>query len=246
MRVEMSMAHGALGATLSEALGRTSRDDPSAPRSGGPAGNARLTAWTGLLLLVLSLAELVTLLDVGSLINWHIAIGTLLIPPALLKTASTGWRIARYYRHDPAYRHAGPPPLILRVLGPGVVASTLGLLASGLLLIILGRQRSRDVFVSALGQRVDWLTLHQALFIAWAVLTGLHVLARTIPALRLAFVRPAGHRSVDGGGRRAAALVIVVVLAGISAAVVLAFGGSWKQDGHGSPPDPALGTHQRP
>jgi hypothetical protein len=244
--MEMSlMARGGRGTTLTEALGRTHREDPVAPRSGGPAGNARLTAWTGLLLLVLSLAELVTLLDVGTLINWHIAIGTLLIPPALLKTASTGWRVARYYRHDPPYRQAGPPPLLLRILGPGVVASTLGLLASGLLLVILGRQRSRDVFVSALGQRVDWLTLHQAMFIVWAVLTGLHVLARIVPALRLAFVRPADQPSVDGGGRRAAALAIVVVLAGISAAVVLAFGGSWHQGGHGGPAHPALGTHQR-
>src|SRR5665213_387039 len=79
------------------AIGRLHRDDPIEPRTVGPAGNARLTAWTGLLLLVLSLAELVTLLNVGGLISWHIVIGTLLIPPALLKTASTGWRIIRYY-----------------------------------------------------------------------------------------------------------------------------------------------------
>ena len=241
-----SMARVGRRTTLSEALGRTHRDDPVAPRSGGPAGNARLTAWTGLLLLVLSLAELVTLLDVGGLINWHIAIGTLLIPPALLKTASTGWRIARYYRHDAAYRRAGPPPLMLRMLGPGVVASTLGLLGSGLLLVILGPQRSRDVIVSAVGQRVDWLTLHQVLFIVWTVLTGLHVLARIVPALRLAFVLPPDQARVDGGGRRAVALGVVVVLAGISAALVLAFAGSWQRDGHGGSPNPALGTHQRP
>jgi hypothetical protein len=234
-----------VGATLSEAFGRTHREDPVAPRSGGPAGNARLTAWVGLLLLGLSLAELVTLLDVNALISWHIAIGTLLVPPALLKTASTGWRIVRYYRHDPSYRRAGPPPLILRILGPGVVASTLGLLASGLTLVILGPQSSRHVIVSALGQRVDWVTLHQALFIVWAVLTGLHVLARMVPALRLAFVRSASQPSVDGGGRRAAALIIVVVLAGISAAIVLTSTGSWNQAGHGRPSDPTSGTNQR-
>jgi hypothetical protein len=81
--------------TVSAALGRNHRADPIAPRTGGPAGNARLTAWLGLLLLVLSLAELVTLLDIGSLIAWHVAIGMLLIPPALLKTATTGWRVGR-------------------------------------------------------------------------------------------------------------------------------------------------------
>jgi hypothetical protein len=236
-------ARDVVSATLSEASGRTHRHDPVAPRSGGPAGNARLTAWTGLLLLGLSLAELVTLLDVGTLISWHIVIGTLLIPPALLKTASTGWRVVRYYRRDPAYREAGPPPLILRILGPAVVASTLGLLTSGLVLVVIGPQPSRHVIVSALGQSVDWITLHQVLFIAWAVTTGLHVLARTVPALRLAFVRSATEPRVDGAGRRAAALVIVVVLSGISAAVVLTSAGSWKQEGHGR--NPAVGAHQR-
>lgn len=129
-------AHSAVMDTLRAAAGRYHRDDPTAPGNGGPAGNARLTAWTGLLLLVLSLAELVTLINVGGLIGWHIVIGVLLVPPALLKTASTGWRIVRYYRGNPDYRHAGPPPMLLRILGPGVVLSTLGLLASGLMLIL--------------------------------------------------------------------------------------------------------------
>jgi hypothetical protein len=184
--------------TLYAALGRSHRDDPVASGTGGPAGNARLTAWTGLLLLVLSVAELVTLINVGGLISWHIVIGTLLVPPALLKTASTGWRIARYYRGNLAYHQAGPPPLLLRILGPGVVASTLGLLVSGLLLVLLGQDRSRTVLLTALGQRVDWLTLHQGLFIVWAVLTGLHVLGRTVPALQLTVLRERTARTVDG------------------------------------------------
>ena len=217
--------------TLHAAIGRTSRDDPGAPRTGGPAGNARLTAWTGLVLLALSVAELVTLIDVGRLISWHIAIGTLLIPPALLKTVSTGWRIGRYYRRNPDYRHAGPPPTLLRILGPGVVASTLGLLGSGVVLILIGQDNSRAVLITALGQRVDWLTLHQGLFIIWAVLTGLHLLARLVPALQLTVMtrRPT---SIDGSGLRAAALGAAIVLAVISAILLLAAADSWKHDDH--------------
>ena len=86
---------------LAEATGRRHRSDAVVPGGGGPAGNARLTAATGLVLLVLFLAELVTLLDVSGLIGWHVAIGVLLVPPALLKTASTGWRIVRYYGGQP-------------------------------------------------------------------------------------------------------------------------------------------------
>ncbi|WP_138734092.1 hypothetical protein [Modestobacter excelsi] len=43
---------------VDEAAGRSHRSDAVTGRTGGPAGNARLTAWTGLLLLVLFLAEL--------------------------------------------------------------------------------------------------------------------------------------------------------------------------------------------
>ena len=214
--------------TLNAAIGRAARDDPTAPRTGGPAGNARLTAWTGLILLGLSVAELITLIDVGSLISWHIVIGTLLIPPALLKTASTGWRIGRYYRRNPDYHHAGPPPMLLRILGPGVVASTLGLLASGLVLILLGQDSSHTVLVTALGQRVDWLTLHQGLFIVWAVLTGLHLLARLVPALQLTVMAKHATTTVDGKRLRTTVLIGSLAIAVVSAVLVLAGSGSWR------------------
>ena len=74
---------------LQEASGRSPRRNAVTSPSGGPAGNALLIAWTGLLLLVLITAELITLLDVRGLISWHVGIGVLLIPVALLKTI--GW-----------------------------------------------------------------------------------------------------------------------------------------------------------
>lgn len=225
--------------TLNAALGRNHRDDPIAPSTGGPAGNARLTAWTGLILLVLSVAELVTLINVGALISWHIVIGTLLVPPALLKTGSTGWRIVRYYRRNPDYHHAGPPPMLLRILGPGVVASTLGLLASGLVLILLGQDSSHTVLVTALGQRVDWLTLHQGLFIVWAVLTGLHLLGRLVPALQLTVMTKHATTTVDGMRLRTAVLLGSVAVAAVAAVLVLAASGSWRGgERHGPHPRP--------
>jgi hypothetical protein len=56
---------------VTEAVGRSQRDDAVLERTGGPAGNARLTAWTGLLLLALFLAELVTVLNVQGYLSWH-------------------------------------------------------------------------------------------------------------------------------------------------------------------------------
>src|SRR4051795_5277523 len=96
--------------TVSVALGHAHRDDPVLPGTGGPAGNALLTAWTGLVLLILSIGELMTLLDVRGLISWHVALGALLVPPAAMKTASTTWRMASYYLGRTPYREAGPPP----------------------------------------------------------------------------------------------------------------------------------------
>ena len=49
-----------LDALWAEASGHRLRTDPARPGGGGPAGNARLTAWTGALLLVLVVAQLVT------------------------------------------------------------------------------------------------------------------------------------------------------------------------------------------
>lgn len=67
---------------------------------------------------MLFLGELLTLLDVRGLITWHVVLGALLIPPALLKTATTSWRIVRYYSGNIDYRTAGPPPTLLRLLEP--------------------------------------------------------------------------------------------------------------------------------
>lgn len=171
--------------TILEALGRVDRDNRLLPGTGGPAGNALLTAWTGLVILLLSIAELLTLFDVRGLISWHVAIGALLVPPALAKTASTTWRMVRYYLHNEHYRHAGPPPLPLRLLGPLVVLSTLGLLGSGVLLVLFGQDRSHRQLFSVLGFQLDWIGVHQGLFGFWAVSAGLHLLGRLIPGLRI-------------------------------------------------------------
>jgi cytochrome c oxidase subunit IV len=214
---------------IAEATGQQHRDNVALPRTGGPAGNARLTAWTGLLLLLLFVAELFTLFNVQGLITWHVVLGVLLVPPALVKTASTGWRMINYYRHEPVYVRAGPPPMLLRILGPVVVLTTLAVLGSGLLLIALGPGSSRTQIVTFVGQRVDFVTLHQGFFILWGVATGLHVLGRLVPAVQLAIL----HRRdspVAGRGARAT-LLIATVLAAVGAAALISTAiGSW---GHG-------------
>ncbi len=217
----------AIEGTVATALGHEQRADPVLAGTGGPAGNARLTAWTGLSLLVLFLAELVTLLDVRGLISWHLALGIILVPPALLKTGTTGWRILRYYTGNAAYQSAGPPPLLLRVLGPLVVLTTLALLGTGLALVLVGATQSRQPLFTVVGQQVDVLTLHKGAFLAWAAATGLHVLARVLPAWQL--IWPPGS-GVPGPARRGLVLLVVGALAVACAAWVLANPGGWGGD----------------
>jgi hypothetical protein len=57
----------AIDDVVDEAVGRRHRPGPVVGRTAGPAGNAQLTAWTGLLLLALVAVELVTLVDVRGL-----------------------------------------------------------------------------------------------------------------------------------------------------------------------------------
>ena len=232
--------------TIAAALGRAHRADPVVPGTGGPAGNARLTAWTGLVLLVLFLAELVTLLDVRGLISWHLALGVALGPPALLKTTTTGWRVVRYYTGNRPYRQGGPPPVALRMLGPLVVGATFALLGTGLALVLLGEPTSRRTLLTVLGQRIDTITLHQASFAVWAVVTGLHVLARLLPAWRLTR-RPGAP--VPGPRRRAVALLSVLVLSLGCADWVLAQAHGWRDQRprhvHGAGPGISSGTLTR-
>jgi hypothetical protein len=195
--------------------------------TGGPAGNAQLTAVLGLTLLVLFLAELVTVLDVSGLITWHISIGMLLIPPSLAKVATTSWRIARYYTGATSYAEAGPPPMVLRALGPLVVLGTVAVLASGVIVTLLGRDSADRPRFRLLGSGVSPLTLHQASVILWAVTTGLHVLCRLLPALQLA----GGMSQRTPGGAARVGVMASIAAAGLVLAIVgVRLADDWTQD----------------
>ena len=219
---------------LEEASGRSHRADAVTGRTGGPAGNARLTAWTGIVLLALFLVELFTTLDVEGMLTWHVAVGSVLLPVALSKTASTTWRIARYYTGHRDYQQAGPPPTLLRVLGPLVVLSTLGLLVSGVSLIVMGPSTGRRSSPWALG--LDMLTVHQGMFIAFCAVTGLHVLARVVPAVLLISgrVRRDGEmpRQVPGRAGRLLTLSLAVLVGALTAVLVVHGEGAWSHDRH--------------
>jgi len=144
-------------------------------RSRGPEANARITALTGLVLLVLLAAEAVTILSINRFVFWHLAIGLVLVPVVALKLASTGWRFLRYYLGSDAYRRAGPPHPVLRALGPVLYLSTVALFASGIVLFLAGPGAPPALY---------WA--HKASFVIWAAAIAIHVGSHVVRAIRFA------------------------------------------------------------
>src|SRR6266571_843407 len=104
----------------------------------GVIGNERLTALVSLMLLVLIIVELVTSAFLCTWLPAHTIVGVILAGPLLVKMGSTGWRFLRYYTRVPAYVRRGPPPLVLRVLGPVLLVTTLVMVGSGIGLVVTG------------------------------------------------------------------------------------------------------------
>jgi hypothetical protein len=185
--------------------------------------NARLTASTAVVLLVLLAAEGVTILRIRALITPHVFIGMLLIPPVLLKIGSTTYRFARYYRGAPAYRRKGPPPVLLRLLGPFLVILTVVVLASGVALLLAG---------SSLQQPL--LLIHKASFVLWFGAMTIHVLGHLADTARLAprdwMRRTRG--SITGAGTRQWGIAASLVAGALLGLILLGRIGPWLASTH--------------
>jgi hypothetical protein len=120
-------------------------------------------------------AEGVTILRVRELLTPHVFIGMVLVPPVLLKVASTGWRFARYYRGAPGLPAQGAAAVAAAPARPG----------------------RGDPHRRAAGQRrgvapggPSWLPLllkvHKASFVLWFGAMTIHVLGHLGEVFRLA------------------------------------------------------------
>jgi len=184
----------------------------------GADGNARLTATTGLILLVLLPIEGLTL-SLHSFLSLHMLIGVALIPPVALKMGSTFYRFFRYYTGSAIFREKGPPQLVMRILvAPALVASTIGLFGSGVALMLLEHPNSL-VFA-----------IHKVSFIIWLGAIGIHVLAYLphLPRLAVAdWVR--GKQEAVGRRLRRRAVVASLLAGGGFALVALPVVAAWHR-----------------
>ncbi len=196
---------------------------PRPDRTGGVAGNERLTAWTGVVLLIGFAVEGITVLRIGPLLTLHFFIGLLLIGPVILKVASTGYRITRYYAGSAPYVRRGPPALYLRLLGPLVIATSVAVLGTGVTLGLVGPDNG------------PWLFLHKASFVLWFGVMALHVLVHVWRLPRILRNGDGGRPArLPGGATRW--LLVAASLAGglVIALLAVHLAGPWAaaRSGH--------------
>lgn len=198
------------------AVGAVGAGDSAGPAANeadrGPAGNTRLTAATGMVLLVLLAVEGVTILSVRQMLTLHVVVGALLLGPVLLKSGSTLYRFGRYYTGAEPYRRKGPPPRLLRVIGPLVILSTLALLGTGVALVVTGPTGSGLL-----------LTAHQASFWVWFGLMTVHVVGHVWEAAVVSWreVRAWGTGRDARGRRWRLVAVALALMVGVGAATAL-------------------------
>jgi hypothetical protein len=184
----------------------------------GVEGNARITGAMGAVIFVLLFVEGITVLRVGDMITTHAFVGMLLVAFVAVKIASTGYRFVRYYRGDAAYTSKGPPHVLLRVLGPIVVITTVGLLATGIGAILDGN-------------RAFWLgRAHKAFFILWFGAMTVHVLGHALetPALVVADLQRGARARVPGASPRLLLLFATAVLALVLGLIGIGWAHHWQ------------------
>ena len=176
----------------------------------GVIGNEQLTALVSLVLLVLIIVELVTSAFLRLWLPAHTVVGVGLSGPLLVKMGSTGWRFLRYYTRAPTYVRRGPPPLVLRVLGPMLLVTTLVMVGSGIGLVVTGPLQA-------------FLLIHVFSALVWLPLMALHSLAhlRQVPRSIVSdWSSRLGSHSRRGRGLRLGANLGALLL-GVIAAVLL-------------------------
>jgi hypothetical protein len=167
--------------------------------------------------LILLIAELATVvLGAASVLSLHAAIGLILVPPVVVKLASTTWRMVNYYLGTAAYTHRGPPPALARVLGPILSLTIVLVLASGGALI-LGP--------SSLHQTA--LQVHKVTFYLALLLIVAH--------LAMHLTQPLGLAARDWVNRRGATLLVRATWTGIIGSVLLGARLALTIAGHAEP-----------
>ncbi|MED3560976.1 hypothetical protein [Bacillus xiapuensis] len=171
--------------------------------------NERMTAIAGAVLLIFILWELFITASLKGLTTEHIFVGILLSGPLSVKMFSTGYRFFRYYTKSTEFVRKGPPNIVLRLLAPFLVLTTILVFISG--------------YELALGHD-DRLfgKIHAISVSLWIPLVAVHAYAyiRKLPALIISDWSRQTNRQLPGRIGRLA-INFTGLIAGVLAAIVL-------------------------
>jgi hypothetical protein len=144
------------------------------------------------------------LLGVHTFMSAHVFVGLALIPPVLLKLASTGWRFVRYYTRSTAYAEHGAPKIAMRLLAPLFVAATVVLFGSG---VAMGILHGHALEVAR--------RLHGPASVVWLLLFGVHALVYLNRALVGSGREITAAEEPVPGRRERVSVITAVVISGL-------------------------------
>jgi hypothetical protein len=164
---EAQAKHGGLGHALDLLEG-----GPHPSRTPQVIGNLILTSHAGLIILFALVLLYLSGLAFTPLRPVHFALGFALIPILVVKLASTAWRAIGYYLHRDAYRAAGAPWLLPRVIAMPLAAAAVLATVSGVVLWSQGTDHG------------TWAAIHTDSVIALGVIVLVHLAVYLRKALR--------------------------------------------------------------
>ncbi len=180
----------------------------------------RLMALLGTVLFIALAIEGVTIVFIGQMIALHVVLGMILIPIMGYKVVVALYRFSMYYLGASDFKRSGPPELVLRLIGPFVILSTVAVMGSGVVLVMLhpGTPTANT-----------WRFIHQASFVVWFGFMAIHVLAY----LRRAFgtaaydLKYTRYHSLIGRRGRLISVALAAVFGVLLAAVIYPYVAPW-------------------
>jgi hypothetical protein len=195
-------------------------DGPHPIRTPQVIGNLILTSHAGLIILFALVLLYLSGLAFTPLRPVHFALGFALIPILVVKLASTAWRAIGYSLHRAAYRAAGPPWLLPRLIALPLAAAAVLATVSG---VVLWSQ-STDLGT--------WAAIHTDSVIALGVIVLVHVAVYLRKALRAS----AKSLAATAVNRPERVIVWALVAALVAGAIATGLEPTWNPAGSQAPP----------
>jgi hypothetical protein len=195
-------------------------DGPHPGRTPQVIGNLILTSHAGLIILFALVLLYLSGLAFTPLRPVHFALGFALIPILVVKLASTAWRAIGYYLHRDAYRAAGPPWLLPRVIALPLAAAAVLATISGVVLWSQGTDHG------------TWAAIHTDSVIALGVIVLVHLAVYLRKALR-ASARSLAATAINRPER---VIVWALVAALVAGAIATGLEPTWNPSASQAPP----------